>query len=268
MTSLLLAICCAGTDVHTDSSGGDTDGDGDGDADTAADTDTDTDTDVQTAELSGIISGPDGAALEARLQLCATSCRTGNTENNGSYAFAQAEVAPVVHSFDVFPTDDDYATVLFPISFAADAELDVSVPDNKVWADIGATTAEVALGGGMHVSLGTDDMKPPFGIDASPARATFVDEALWPPIDTLDGDLAALWYLDPYDTFPVESEGFAFRIEADSLPGEGPYQVWVMHYDVEEYTSRWEPAGTLTVADGWGTSDELLPLLNTIAITE
>jgi len=264
--TLLLALACSDKDPATDSGESDTDTDADADSDT--DTDTDADTDVQTFNLSGFVTVEGGAGLESRMQLCAVSCRPGSSDATGAYAFENATASPTVHSFDIFPSDTDYAKVLLPVTYDADATLSVTVPKNTSWIDIGASDSEVDLGGGLHVTLGTDNMSPPFGIDPTPGRATQVDSSIWPDVQLLEGELVGLWYLDPYDTYSADGEGFDFRIEASALPGAGPYKVWVMHYDTHELTSYWDAAGTLTVDGDWATSDGKLPLLNTIAITE
>lgn len=257
-----LLAACNGTTTGDDDDAGDTDTDA-GPTDSGTD-DSDTDVDLPEPQaLTGTLVDPSGGALVGwSIKFCnVVGCRIDESDAAGTFSYD--DVALVPHSLEPVPPEgSDWATMNLPYTFDplevkvltfVQQELDPVVP-------IPATPAEIEMGDGLWVTIGTGDLvAPPLHDDATTAGGVSVPQADWPTIDDVTGTVLAVWYTHPFDyTAP---EGLPVRIEGDLGLAEGA----VVDLLVGSYADfAWIDGGSLTVTGGELVGTAELPLLSTV----
>ena len=262
LTLALSIAACSGKDEDQDTGGDEVTDDG-GDEETEEDnTDGgdddggDDSSDPMTAALYGSIVDESGAVMTmAGVKLCTPlQCKTTEPDADGNFEFVDIEGA--TFALEVKGDHDGSATMMGFIELAMEEvrtlEAPIVVPDFRTSDNLGATRT-VAVDGGLNISV-DDGYEPPFGADveeklkgvkmADPSTSGL-------PLDGIDGDVVALWYLGTWNT--AVPGGWSFTI--DSLDGvaEGD-TLTVLTGDY--FNSSWVNDGTATVgADGIVTAD-------------
>jgi hypothetical protein len=239
------------------------------------DTDTDADTDIDTgagwATLTGTITDSSGQALtNVRVQACVEgNCRYDEPDEHGFYEFVDTlEPDPASHAFDVVVKDPGYSTPLVPIWFDHGEVREIHVVVPAKGADVaipetGAVDLEVVEG--VHLSLAQDDLDLPFGVDGTVASGVRPDPGIWLPIEGIEGEVLAIWYLAPLDTASL-SGGFDWWLEASTLEASDgeTFQAWVVDYE----HAGWASAGTLTVQGDKLVPDAQMPIISTLVVVK
>ena len=259
--ALTLAACgskddddTGGTDV-TEDEGGEENDDGDGTGG-GEDEGGDDSSDPMTAALYGSIVDEAGAVMAmADVKLCTPlQCKTAEPDADGNFEFVDIEGA--TFALEIKGESESSATMMGFIELAMEEvrtlEAPIVVPDFRTSDNLGATRT-IAVDGGLNISV-DDGYEPPFGTDveeklkgvkmADPSTSGL-------PLDGIDGEVVALWYLGTWNT--AVPDGWSFTI--DSLDGvtEGD-TLTVLTGDY--FNSTWVNDGTATVgADGAVTAD-------------
>ena len=223
--------------------------------------------------LTGTATTEDGApVVGARVSLCATVCRTADTDAAGSYFLEGIE--GISYALDVIPTDENLATVLVILTTTHEEErsLDFVVPALSTAQDIPDSVTEIELTSGMFVSLGFDVLDMGFSAATITAGVQVV-EASWPYIE-VEGTVKAVWYLAPFDVESLEDAGgehvpLDFRITNSwGWDAGATFEAWEASY----IGLVWNRVGTVEVsADGTEltlTEGDGLTVLSTLILVE
>jgi hypothetical protein len=236
-----------------------------GDADTDSDADTDTEESIPAdAMMTGKVVDESGDAIEkARVSMCKTLCRTAFTDANGLYTFPPLE--GFTHSFEIVISSDEWATPLAPITLVAAQEnvLNAVAVKFSTSQTMPATPKEVEVVEGLHITVGLDQLKLPFGADGSMVSGVRVAASAWLPVE-LPGEVIQMWYLGPFEAHAENHLPF----QMDNLWGLSAgetLEVWAADYTL----AAWVSAGTVTVSSDEQTlvSDgEGIPVLSTLVL--
>jgi len=224
--------------------------------------------------LEGTVTTEDGSPLVgARVSLCATVCRTADTDATGGYLFEGME--GISYALDVIPTDASLATVLVILTTTHEEEeysFDFIVPALSAAQDIPQGVTELELTDGLFVSLGFDVLDMGFSA-ATTTAGVQVAESIWPYVE-VEGVVKAVWYLAPFD---VESHEDAageevpldFRITNSwGWDAGATFEAWEASY----IGLAWHRVGTVEVsADATEltlTEGEGLTVLSTLVLVE
>ena len=198
--------------------------------------------------LVGTATTEDGSpVVGARVALCATVCRTADTDATGAYRFDGME--GISYALDVIPPDETLATVLVILTSTHEAERTVNfvVPSLSTAQDIPQTKTELELTDGLFVSIGFDVLDMGFSA-ATTTTAVQAAEASWPYME-LEGTPKAVWYLTPFDVHSIEGTGdvrvpLEFRMEnLWGWPAGATYEAFQASY----INIAWERVGTVEV---------------------
>ncbi len=223
--------------------------------------------------LEGTATTEDGAPLVgARVSLCATVCRTSDTDAAGGYRFEGIE--GLSYALDVIPAEEGLATVLVILTTTHEEErsLDFLVPALSTAQDIPQNATELELTSGMFVSLGFDVLDMGFS-SATTTAGVQVAEASWPYVE-VEGAVKAVWYLSPFDVESVEDAAgehvpLDFRI-ANSWGWDAgvTYEAWEASY----IGLAWNRVGTVEVSADASeltlTEGDGLTVLSTLILVE
>jgi len=258
---LLLLAACTTTPADTDTDTGTA-------SDTASDSGTETDTErTDLAHFTGAVMDDAGAPLDgARVSVCRAICRTQTVDSTGLFDF---QVEPETHSIHVEPPHDQsvaHASALFPLTFAANEERDVTVTLPLAGTPRPLPTgaaAELDLDG-VLLTLQDGDLavalSPDPVLQVSGARLA---PELYPPLQ-LDGDVLAVWYLSPYNAGSNAGVPVAIALEPGVVTGGEALRLWRADYA----TFSWVDDGEV-LANSDGTRLEgsaLLHGLTTLAL--
>jgi hypothetical protein len=263
--TVLLLVGCTSTNEPKDTDSADTDDDSDVVDDDTDDND-DTDKIPLTGDvLSGVITDGTGTVLDAELRLCRGDlCKLARTEADGSYAFGDVGDQPA--SFEVIPEDHSYADAFAPLQFSGgDLTIDVAVPVLQHTHPLTTTAAEVELGTGLFVTVGSADLEPPLFVDpATEVAGVKVKTDDYLPFHGIDeAKVLGVWYLKPFDH--QAANGLPFRIEGDLGAADGDSATAY----VGSYTeSAWVEVGPMTLSGTTWTADNTdgLPMLSTLVL--
>jgi hypothetical protein len=223
--------------------------------------------------LVGTATTEDGSPLVgARVALCATVCRTADTDATGGYRFDGME--GISYALDVIPTDESLATVLVILTgtFEGEHSMDFIVPPLSASQDIPESVTELELTSGMFVSLGFDVLNMGFS-SATTTAGVQVAEASWPYVE-LEGTVKAVWYLAPFDVESMEDAAgehvpLDFRIANTwGWDAGATFEAWEASY----IGLAWNRVGTVEVsADATEltlTEGEGLTVLSTLVLVD
>jgi len=238
------------------------DGDGtDTDIDTDTDTGTEMGTEVETTDVSGNVTDAQGNALSGvRVNMCRQVCLTATTDEAGDYVFDGGLVAQR-YSFHI-ETLGDLSQVDGSVPYTVEdtdaVVLDVIVPTATPIA-IPSARAEVEPAADLLLTVGAGDLTILFEDDPTEIAAVRVgmDEVM--PID-IEGDIAAVWYLDPWSADADPAVGLRIR---DTFGASGDtYTLFQANYD----DAAWDTLGTLTSDGDFVTGDIALSRLDTLVL--
>ena len=238
---------------------------GDADADTDSDSDTDTEVDIPAdATMTGKVVDVSGKAIEgARVSMCKTLCRTSFTDAGGLYSFPALE--GFTHSFEIVISSGGWATPLAPVTLVAAQEnvLDaVGVKFSESQA-MPSSPKELEVVEGLHITVGLDQLKLPFGADGSMVSGVRVAASDQVPVE-LPGEVIQMWYLGPFDGHAEAHLPFRMDNLWGLSAGE-TLEVWAADYTL----AAWVSAGTVTVSGDELTLEsdgEGIPVLSTLVL--
>jgi hypothetical protein len=263
--ALLTLAACGDKDEPTPTEdSGATEGDADTDTDSDADTDTEEEGIPADATMTGKIVDESGKAIEgARVAMCKTLCRTSFTDAGGLYTFPALE--GFTHSFEIVISTGGWATVLAPITLVAAQENVLDAVSVKFSASqaMPATPKEVEVVEGLHITVGADQLKLPFGADGSMVSGVRVAASARVPVE-LPGEVIEMWYLGPFDGHAEVHLPFRMDNLWGLSAGE-TLEVWAADYSL----AAWDSAGTVTVSsDGLSpeSDGEGIPVLSTLVL--
>jgi hypothetical protein len=68
-----------------------------------------------------------------------------------------------------------------------------------------SSTGTYAAGDGLSVTLSADDLELPFGASEASIEGVRLEDTEYPPLDTLAGNVLAVWYLGTWDAEAAET---------------------------------------------------------------
>jgi hypothetical protein len=205
------------TDADTDT---DTDTDADGDADGDTDADTDADADPMGA-LEGTVQDADFLAWpDCHVSVCKGMCYSATTDASGKFSFSGLEAGR--YSLDVIP-GEGIATVLIPVDVAAEGTTVLSgsvIPLAYTnWAEPASRAARYEAGENLVIIADPATMTWPWDAKQPAIGGVEVEDDYFPPLETLPGPAAGLWYLGIYDARSETPVPFEVRNFLELAPG-------------------------------------------------
>ena len=232
------------------------------DIETDTDTDTDTNecepdsnTEIFTDGIHGMVVDQDGNPVQCfRAQYCSDAgCTPGTTNGVGSFTIPTDGVGEQ-GAFEITPLTDTYAhlipaTIPTQVVPGGDKEFSVVAVTRTEFAEIEETPQMHSIGGGIHLDIGTSNVKfPPFTKDEriSAVEVPVEDRLPVTGLDDKGGDVIAMWYMAPFDTHSLEGVRLEIEIENQwSLEAGKTYPVFEFQVDEKEYA--WKPIGDFTL---------------------
>jgi len=217
------------------------------------------DTSVFTSGLFGFAYDQNGGAVECfAAQYCSeVGCMPGDSNGTGSFS-VPTDAVGTVGGFEIIPLTDTYAhlipsTVPITIDVGSDLEIDTVLMAPDVFYRVPENEDEVSIGAGLHVSLGRDTVKLPFG--GTPEERLAAVEV--PPekrlpvlIEGNSRGVLGMWYLSPFDTQTL-GEGMALRVEDQwGLDAEKTYEAYEFQVDKDK-GYLWISVGEFALQDGF-----------------
>ncbi len=270
--ALVLAACGPGTSVV------------DEDTDTETDVETDTDSDAESDDtevvdcstfvgegttISGVVKDTQGTLLtdsQVRVQYCrGATCLYPTCFSEGDFVFEQVEAGP--GSFAIAPIGGGRFEPFVPVAIAsAPLTLDAVVPTLAGEVTIPAVAAELAVGAGVYLTLGTGDLPGEPPLEPAPTKVAAIEAlADASALEGFTGTAVALFYVHPFDSAAADDTTIPVRFDDAGWNLEGRGRLWVADY----FTSAWIDLGPLEV-DGDAKlvlADGGLPQLSTLLIT-
>ncbi len=223
------------------------------------------DTDEEVVEpqaLSGTVLDDARAPLVGwNVKFCnSIGCRIDESDANGAFEYLDVVILP--YSLEPVPPEGSgFATMNFPYTFDPNEEKVVTLVQQPLGplATLTAAAAEIEMGAGLWVTIGSGDLEPPALYDpATTAGGVSVPQADWPTIDDVTGTVLAVWYLHPYNY--AAPNGLPVRIAGDLGLAEGA----MVDLLVGSYSDfAWLEAGSLTVIGGELVGSAELPVVTT-----
>ncbi len=220
--------------------------------------------------LAGTVTDSTGApVVSARVSLCATVCRTADTDDNGQYHIDGMD--ELTYAFDVIPDDDSLASPLITVTseFQEERTLDISLHTLSERQNILNNATEMELTDGLFVKLGYDVLDMGFSTETT-TSAVQVPETGWPSIE-VEGTVKAVWYLAPWDVGVNTDVASSLQFRMSNTWGweaGATIEAWQASYE----HIAWESVGTMTVsADGTEltlTEGDGLNVLTTLVLVE
>lgn len=219
------------------------DSDTDTDLDTDTEVDTEADTELQGTVMSGVVTDEDGNGVEGvRVNLCRQVCTTATTDATGAYTMpallAQRYALHIETVGDITLSDPH---VPYDLIDAETVQLDavvspataIALDDSRRWRH---------SGNGLLLDIMQGDLELLFEDDPTEFSAVRAEGDARLPID-LEGEVVAMWYLDPWDATAAEAltDGIPVYIE-DDWRDAGSYSLYQANYDEAE----WEHIADLT----------------------
>ena len=247
----LLVLGCGDKDGETGTA---SESDADTDSDTDSDTDADTDADNTLVPMDGCVEYSDGTTVSAstvRVQMCnINGCIPAFPDDTGCFSYTGLN--PSSYAFDAVPISEDgtaghtYSTPLTVVELVEGQEpLRLAQPliiytYTNTLSPLSA--AEFDAGNGLTISVDPSSFEGPTeDPDADFVASVPVDwAASGLPVDTLGGDVVAMWYLGPANA-AVGSWPFT----ASGLEPGTELHVYNAHYNGFE----WVDLGTATVGE-------------------
>lgn len=271
---LVLVLACDGGEDPDGTDTGETDSGSPTETDDTAEVDCRDQVPTEGARLEGDVVDTSGAPITEGLRVqycrgdqCLVACFV-----EGEYVFGGLDAG--AGSLELVPLgDSDLATAFVPVTVgdSGSTGVDVTVPTLGAAITLAGTPAEVEPVTGLFITLGDASLTPPPLKDPATEIAGVDATAHAPPIDSLEGTVEALYYLDPFDYPAVgcddDDEGTACETlpvrvdDAWTLGTEG--ELWRADY----YTAQWIKIGDL-VDDGDGKLEavEGLDRISTLAV--
>lgn len=217
------------------------------------------DTTEYTSGLFGIAKNDNGERVQCfAAQYCSeVGCMPGDSNGIGSFSVPTTAVG-TEGGFEIIPLTDTYsnlipATVPIVIELGSDIQLDTVLMAPDAFYSFPDTLEEMSIGAGLHVSVGLDSVKLPYG--GSPENrlaAVLVPEGKRLPV-SIDGNtrtIIGMWYLSPFDAQAL-TEGLALRIEdVWGLDTNKTYEAYEFQVS-KELGYRWISVGDFSLEDGF-----------------
>lgn len=242
---LLLLAACAGDPGSVDTAE-DTGGTGDvGDTGPAPDP-------GPLGTLTGrLVDGAGAPLVDVVVTMCREVCTAERTDEQGAFVH---DVAPGTWAMEITiepgKADTTWATPLAPVTLIEDetVALDAPVVVPRLGARVGLDAPGwFDLGDGLSIEADPAGWEAPaIDPDADPwlAAVGLDPTSAGLPLEGLEGEPLALWYVAPTNSHPATPWALRVDNDFDLAPGE-TVQLWVSDYG----TQSWKAEGVLTVVE-------------------